>query len=60
MESKEEIRVGDKVYTRYYGVTHEATVIEIKGSKARLRFTNCSGWEIEHWRPLKELRKVKP
>jgi len=51
----DEIKVGDKVYTWYYGVRHVAEVIEIKESKARLRFK----WNVENWRPISELILVK-
>ena len=53
------LQVGDKVYTFYYGVRHVATVVEVKGGKARLRFRNESGWEIEHTRNLAGLLRVK-
>lgn len=55
----QDLKVGDKVYTWYYGVCHVATVIAIKGKKARLRFRNVSGWEVEHWRPISKLEKVE-
>jgi hypothetical protein len=53
-----EIKVGDKVYTYYYGIRHIATVIAIRGQMARLRFTNESGWEVEHWRRISTLKKA--
>jgi len=54
----EMIKVGDKVYTWYYGIRHVATVVVVRGRRARLRFTNESGWEVEHWKPISTLKKV--
>jgi hypothetical protein len=54
----EQIRVGDRVFTYYYGIRHIATVVAIKGQRARLQFFNESGWAVEHWRPIKYLKKV--
>jgi hypothetical protein len=56
---EQELKVGDKVYTYYYNIRHIATIVAIKGSRARLRFLNESGWEVEHWRPLRGLKKVE-
>ena len=54
-----DIKVGDKVYTWYYGIRHVATVIAVKGKRARLRFRNESGWEVEHWKPISSLKRVE-
>jgi hypothetical protein len=55
----DEIKVGDKVYTWYYGIRHIGTVVALRGKRARVRFRNESGWEVEHWRNVEFLEKVK-
>ncbi|MBW2671944.1 MAG: hypothetical protein JRD89_00845 [Deltaproteobacteria bacterium] len=59
MTGKQGIKVGDSVLVSYFGVVHRAKVIRVGRTRVRVRFRNVSGWEVEAWRPISQVKIVE-
>jgi len=56
--TERDLKVGDFVWTTYFGVVHKAKVLKVGRTRVRVGFYNCSGYWIEAWRRINRIAKA--
>lgn len=55
----EDIEIGDKVRTSYFGCGVIGTVLKVTKRRVRVVFRNQSGWQVTAWRPREKVKLMK-